>query len=471
MSDNIFFKPAYELGEMVKSQEMTSEELTEKIIERIQRVNPIINAYCTTSFDMARDMAKKADTAVKNGEKLGLLTGIPISIKDLVSIKGVRTTFGSKIFENYIPEENSHVVNKLIDAGCVILGKTNTPEFGFKGVTDNKIFGVSRNPWNLERTPGGSSGGAAAATASGISPLAQGSDGGGSIRHPCSFCGVFGLKPSLGKVAIYPRVAIFAQTLAAIGPITRYVKDAALMLDAMKGPYEGDRMSIPDDKVNYFKEVDEKPKKLRIGYSMNLGFAKVIDEEVEKGVLDGVHKFENFGWMIEESKIKLRRPESPFYTLWTSKIGFYLKSKMKEWGDQIDPDLVQMAELGMTYSGGDVVKAMNNRRKICDIFHNYFKDYDILVTPATAVPAFKLGMMYPSKINGKSVSPTGWQPFSFPFNLTGHPTATIPCGWSSEGLPIGMQIVGKRYDELTVLQVSQAFEEIAPWQDKKPSLN
>ncbi|NVM28936.1 MAG: amidase [Candidatus Helarchaeota archaeon] len=469
--EDICYMSASDMAESIKKQELTSEEITETIIERIEKINPMINAYCTTTFDKAREMAKKADDAVKKGKDLGLLTGIPTSIKDLASIKGVRTTFGSKLFENYIPEENSSFVNKLIDAGCVILGKTNTPEFGFKGVTDNFVFGASRNPWNLERTTGGSSGGAAAAVASGMSPLAQGSDGGGSIRIPSSLCGCYGLKPSLGRVAIYPRLHTFAQTLTVVGPIVRHVKDAALMLDVMKGPHEGDRLSLPLDNVNYLEAIEIKPKKMRIGYSLKLGFAKVVDQEVEKAFLNAIQLFEKLGWTIEESKIKLKRPESPFYTLWTTQIGHFLNPKLKEWRDKIDPELVKLVDIGVTYNGLAITKAMNDRRKLCDTLYTFFKDFDVLVTPTTAVPAFKLGMMYPPTINGRSVSPTGWQPFSFPFNLTGHPAATIPYGWSSEGLPIGLQIVGKRFAEATVLQVSKAFEEVAPWQDKKPEFD
>jgi len=193
--EDICFMPASQMLKAIKNQELTSLEITETIIERIEKINPIINAYCTLTFDLAREMAKKADDAVKKGEKLSPLHGIPTSIKDLNLTRGIRTTFGSKIYENFIPDEDGLCVARLKKAGIVILGKTNTPEFGYAGVTDNKIFGPTKNPWNLKRTPGGSSGGAAAAVASGISPLALGGDGGGSIRHPATFCGIYGIKP------------------------------------------------------------------------------------------------------------------------------------------------------------------------------------------------------------------------------------------------------------------------------------
>lgn len=469
--EDICFMSACDMVDAIRSQELTSEEITETIIDRIEKINPIINAYCTPTFDLAREMAKKADDAAKKGAKLGRLNGVPTSIKDLAMTKGIRTTFGSKIYEHFIPDEDVIYVKRLREAGCVILGKTNTPEFGFKGATDNLIFGITRNPWHLEKTSGGSSGGAAASVASGMGPLAQGSDGGGSIRHPAGFCGVYGIKPSFGRVTIYPRQTLLAQTLSVAGPIVRYVKDAALMLDVMKGFHEGDRFSIPSDNIDYLELMNEKPEKLKIGYTLDLGFAKVIDSDVEKSILNSITKFDEFGWSIEKVKMKLRKPESPFYTFWTIMLAYDLKQKLKEWEDKMDPDLVKLVKVGAGYNGMSLPKAFAARNKVHETIFKIFKEFDILITPTTAVPAFDLGIMFPPKINNINVSPTGWQPFSFPFNLTGNPAASIPCGWSSDGLPIGMQIVGSMFNELKVLQVSKAFEEIAPWQDKKPNFD
>ncbi len=469
--EEICFMSAIDMFEVIRRQELTSVEITETIIERIEKVNPIINAYCTTTFDLARKMAKEADDKVKKGEKLGLLNGIPTSIKDLVAVKGIRTTYGSKIFENHVPDYDDVVVRRLKKEGCVILGKTNTPEFGFKGVTDNLIFGHTRNPWNLDVTSGGSSGGAASAVVSGLGSLAQGSDGGGSIRHPSSFCGTYGLKPSFGRVPIYPHYVPLHLDIAVVGPIVRYVKDAALMLDAMKGPFEGDKASLPKDGFKYIDKISEAPEGLKIGYTLDLGYAKEVDTEVEKNILNSVELFENFGWDVEPVKMKLRKAHLSFTTIWTSVLGYNLKQYLKEWEDKMDPDLVKLIKAGLGYDGTSLPRALAVRAQLYTTIYKVFKDYDILITPSTAIPAFELGSMYPSKINGNNVSPTAWMPFSFPFNLTGHPAASIPSGWSSNGLPIGMQIVGKRFDELTVLQVSKAFEELAPWQDKRPNFS
>ncbi len=460
---------ACDMLKAIKNQELTSQEITEIFIERIEKINPIINAYCTPTFDLARELSKKADDAVKKGEKLGPLHGIPTSIKDLNLTKGIRTTFGSKIYENFIPEEDSLIIKRLKRAGIVILGKTNTPEFGYAGITDNKIFGATKNPWNLERTSGGSSGGAAAAVASGISPLALGSDGGGSIRHPATFCGVYGIKPQFGRVPDYPKRGVsfgFTQS----GPIVRYVEDAALMLDILKGPYELDSNCLPKQDISYFENINQKPNKLKIGYTLNLGYAKIINSDVEKCFINSVQKFESLGWSIESMNLKIRSPFLAFTTLYTASFAYNYKPYLKEWRDKMDPNFIKLIDAGLTYSGLNIMKAMDKRIKFYEKISELFKKYDILLTPTVAVPAFELGMMFPPTINGKGVGPTSWMPFTFPINMTGNPAATIPCGWSKGGLPIGMQIIGPRFDELTVLQVSKAFEEIAPWQDKKPLL-
>ncbi|MFW9825284.1 MAG: amidase [Candidatus Thorarchaeota archaeon] len=469
--EDICFMPAWQMKEKVASQEISSQEITEFIIERIEKINPIVNAYCTTTFDLAREMAKDADERVKKKEKLPNLNGIPTSIKDLMAVKGVRTTQGSRIFENNIAERDSITVKRLKKAGCVILGKTNTPEFGFKGATDNIIFGATLNPWNLEKTSGGSSGGAAVSVASGMGPLAQGSDGGGSIRHPACFCGTYGLKPTFGRVPRDSGAFKIDMGLSVIGPITNYVADAALMLDIMKGPSERDRTSLPNENINYFEHLNEKPKKLKIGYSLDLGFAKVVDPEVKKVVEQSVYTFESFGWDVQKAKFNGTDPSSAFSAHWLVAYGYNFQPFLEEWKDKIDPTLLTWVEAGLRYPASTLPLAMKVRTDFYESVYETFKNYDILVTPTTACAAFELGVAAPTEINGIAVSQTGWQPFTFPFNFTGHPAASIPCGWATGNLPIGMQIVGKRFDELLVLQVSKAFEEIAPWQKKKPYFN
>ncbi|MHA2392540.1 MAG: amidase [Promethearchaeota archaeon] len=483
IKEDICFLPAWEMKEKIFSQEVTSKELTEIIIEKIETVNPIINAYCTPTFDLARELAKKADKAVENGENLGILHGIPISIKDNVDVKGYRTTCGCKLFENFISTIDDISVARLKEAGVVILGKTNLPAFGYKGVTDNLIFGETKNPWQLERTCGGSSGGAAAAAASGISPLALGSDGGGSIRIPSGFCGLYGIKPSFGRI---PHTSMKIEgnlgTLVNKGPLVRYVKDAALMLDALVGANDIDRYSLPKPNYSFYEKVEEKPKNLKIGYAIDLGNLVVIHSEVEKAVINSVEKFEQYDWSVEKSNINLLSTKEllvrgkvrvdnysiPWWIMWTYGLGYFLKPAIEKYRDIMDPELVETAEVGYTFSPEVINLAEIQREIIFDNICKHFKEYDILVTPTLATPAFELGVSSPTKIDGKDAPLGSWSPYTHPFNMSGHPAASIPCGWSSDGLPIGMQIIGKRLDDITVLQVSQAFEEIAPWQDKKP---
>ena len=482
--EEIYFMPAWEMKQKIENQELTSEEITEIIIERIEKINPIINAYCTPTFELARGLAKKADVAVKKGEKLGLLHGIPTSIKDTVDVKGIRTTCGCKAFENYISPSDDIVVKRLKEAGVVILGKTNMPAFGYKGNTDNLIFGETKNPWHLERTAGGSTGGGAAATASGLSPLTQGSDGGGSIRIPSSFCGLYGIKPTFGRI---PHTSVKLEgvmgTFVQKGPLVRYVKDAALMLDALVGADDIDRYSLPKPNYSFYDALEDTPKNLKIGYTIDLGNLEIIHSEVEKSVLNAVKKFEELDWLVEKSNINLLSPgktlrgkvsvenySMTWNIIWAYGIGYFLKPIVEQYGDILDQGLVQLAQFGFQLTPENIYTAEIQREVIYDNVCKHFKDYDILITPTMACPAFELGVSSPTKIDGKEVSLGAWSPYTHPFNMTGHPAASIPCGWSSDGLPIGMQIVGRRFDEVTVLQVSQAFEEIAPWQDKKPKL-
>jgi len=473
--EDICFMSAFEMQEKIKTQELSSFEITETIIDRIIKINPLINAYCTPTFDLAREMAKNADDSIKNGRILGLLTGIPTSIKDLMLTKGVRTTYGSLIHENFIPDEDEVVVKRLKNAGCVILGKTNTPEFGSIGLTNNKVFGETKNPWNIETNSGGSSGGAASSVAAGLGPLALGSDGGGSIRLPSSCCGVYGLKPTFGRIPRYPHDTIAFWTMDHYGPIVRYVEDAALMLNVMKGHHPGDNNSFPDDNIDYTKVLKDKPKKLKIGYSMSLGFGKVLEDEVKESVLNGVQKFEKYDWDVEETKLKIKNPGTAFKTLVSIGYAYDLQKEYNTRPEDLTPDLKASIRLGLDNSAMNIGKARKQRIRTEEVMYQYFKDFDVLITPTTPIPAFKPGWLesgtsFPT-IGKKALSTISWMAYTFPFNMTGLPAASIPSGWTKSGLPIGMQIVGKRFDEKTVLQVSKAFEEVSPWQDKRPILN
>lgn len=469
--EDIYYMSACDMADKIKNGELSSQEITEVIIERIEKINPLINAYCTTTFDIAREMAKKADDAVKKSEKLGMLNGIPTSIKDLMQTKGIRTTYGSKLYENFIPDVDDVAVERLKNAGCVILGKTNTPEFGHLAVTQNYIFGETKNPWHLEKTSGGSSGGAAASVASGMGPLALGSDGGGSIRLPSCFCGVYGLKPTFGRIPRYPPIGITFWSMDHYGPIVRYVDDAALMLNTMKGFHSFDKNTFPGRDIDYLVCLKDKPKNLRIGYSTDIGFIRAIEPEIEKKIIEVAQKFESFGWNVEPAKIKLRKPEFGMNVIASMGYAYDLKKDLEKRREDLSPNLIKIIEAGMSYNSLDIGKALAIRQRVYEVFSRFFENYDILITPTAPVAAFELGIPTIDKIAGKAVSFLGWASFTYPFNMTGLPAASIPCGWTKDGLPIGMQIIGNRYDEKIVLQTSKAFEEMAPWQERVPKFN
>jgi len=487
--DDIVWMSAVDMVDAIKRQDLTSQEATEVIIERIEKINPLINAYCTPTFDIARESAKKADAAVKKGEKLGLLHGIPTSIKDEVETKGVRSTFGTVIFENYIPEEDDIAVARLKDAGMVMLGKTNTPPFGYAPITHNLIFGATKNPWDLTKTPGGSSGGAAAAVAAGLGPIALGGDGGGSIRIPSSFCGTFGIKPTFGRVPhLFAKLGGTAATLSQGGPLVRYVKDAALYLDAVVGPHHSDKFSTPKPNYSFLEKLKEPPKKYKIGYSFDLGNMMVLDKEIKQAVLEGAEKLRQMDWVVEESNLinlkdstkkmlGIKRPKirSPFLVLgiiWASSFSHILDvTKLyKKWQDKMDPTLIEMCKMGEAFSAKDIKVSELQIEMMNENIAEHFKEYDILITPSTPITAVGAEgtLLDLVEVEGKKVSTNAWAAYTYPFNLSGHPAASIPCGWHSNGMPIGMHIVGKRWDEVSILQVAKAYEKLAPWQDKKP---
>jgi len=466
----ICYMSAVEMAEAIKSRKLSPVEVMDAFLSRIERLNPKINAYCTLLAESARTQATEAEKIVMKGEELGPLHGVPFSIKDLTFTKGIRTTFGSRIYENFIPDKDAIVVERLRAAGAIMLGKTNTPEFGFMGVTDNLIFGPTHNPWNLQRHAGGSSGGAAAAVAAGMGPLAQGSDGGGSIRIPSSFCGVFGIKPSFGRV---PRGPGFLDwmTLSHFGPITRTVRDAALAMEVMAGRDDRDRHSLPGTNLRYLSYLEGDLKGLRVAWSPDLGYA-VVDPQVLAANSAAVSIFETLGCKVDAATPDVENPGRTFAFTWAVKFASSYSDKLDEWRDQMNPTLVDIIERGKDRTALEYARSALEREEYCDKMLAFFEDYDLLLTPSTAVPAFDIDKFEVTEIGGIKGSPTlEWTPFTYPFNLTGQPAASVPCGWTDDGLPVGLQIVGRRFEDLTVLRAAAAFEQASPWADRRPPLD
>ncbi|HEX9896812.1 MAG TPA: amidase [Dehalococcoidales bacterium] len=463
---------AMQLRRAIKSRRLSPVEVVDAVLERIDRINPKINAYCTLVPESARAEAKKAERKVMKGEPLGPLHGVPISIKDLSFTKGIRTTGGSKMYENFVPDQDAVFVERLKAAGAIILGKTNTPEFGWIGITTNPVFGTSRNPWNTDYTTGGSSGGAAAAVAACLGPIAQGSDGGGSIRIPSSFCGVYGLKPSFGRVPASPCFPGLWEGLSVTGPIARTVPDAVLMLEVMSGYDARDFYSIPQKASRYLSAVRGEPnlKGLKIAWTVDMGYA-VVDKQVKQAIEAAMKVFEKLGCLVEEAHPDAADPQAAFSTQVASAVAAQLYDELPQWGKQFDPGLAAYVERSKDILARDYVKARMKHLEYWDKVRVFFDKYDLLLTPVLAVPPFPVGIYGPTEINGQRVSSIAWMPFTYPFNITGQPAASVPCGFTRDGLPVGLQIVGRRYDEASVLKASVAFERAKPWADKYPPLD
>jgi len=457
-----------EMADAIKSKRLSPVEIMDAALYRIEELNPKVNAYCTLVAESARKQAIEAETAVIRGEELGPLHGVPVSIKDLIFTKDIRTTGGSKIYENSIPQQDAIVVERLKAAGAIVIGKTNTSEFGWAAITHNPLFGATHNPWNPELAAGGSSGGAAASIALSMGSLAIGSDAAGSIRIPSSFCGVFGFKPSFGRVPQYPNFPGW-ETLSHIGPITRTVQDAALAMEVIAGRDDRDRFSLPDTGLRYLPFLNGDLKGLRIAWSQDIGYS-IVDPQVLKVTEAAVKTFALLGSTIEAARPEFRSPEKAYSSYIGIRLGVVLQDKMEEWGDRIDARLARFVEQNRNKSATEYIRACFELLEYWGEIRPFFEKYDLLLTPTVAVSPFELNSYGPREIAGSKVSPLGWMPFTYPFNITGQPAASIPCGWTDDGLPIGLQIVGRRFDDVTVLRAAAAFEYALPWADRRPPL-
>ena len=448
---------ATELVERYRKKELSPVEVAKATLARIEKLNPVLNAFNLISSEIL-ESAKASEARWQRGEPKGLLDGVPASVKDLLLTKGWPTLRGSKTVDAKGPwNDDAPTVARLREHGAVLLGKTTTPEFGWKGVTDSPLTGITRNPWNPAKTPGGSSGGAAAALASGMGPLALGTDGGGSIRIPCSFTGLFGLKPSFGRVPAWP-LSPFG-TVAHVGPMTRSVADAALMLNVISLPDARDWHGLPYDPRDYRTGLEQGIRGLRVAYSSNLGYADV-DPEVAGIVKAAVKVFEDLGARVEEKHPGFPNADGIFRTHWFSGAAFLLKDFTSEKKKLIDPGLVEVAEQGAKITTTELLDAAMKRGALGTHMNLFHRDYDVLVTPTLAVAAFDVGQEYPGAAKGARW--TDWTPFSYPFNLTQQPAASIPCGLTKAGLPVGLHIVGPRYADALVLRVARAFETARP---------
>ena len=467
MRNGVVFASATELVRLFRQRELSPVEVAQATLERINFVNPKVNAFVAVTSDLALEQAMAAEDAYAGAVEPGPLAGVPVSIKDLTPTKGVRTARGSLLDPEWIPEEDAPVVARLRAAGAVILGKTNTPELGWKGDSDNRVFGPTFNPWRLDRTAGGSSGGAGAAVAAGMGPLAQGSDGAGSIRIPASFCGIFGFKQSFGLVPQYPASAV--GDLSHLGPMTRTVADAALMLNAMVGEDPRDRLSWSSG-VDYLQGLDEGISGFRVAWSATLGYASV-ESEVLAATERAVAFFTDLGAIVEERDPGIPDPADMIDVMWSGAMAGYFQGRLPEVRELLDPGLLAVVDRTAQLSAGALGNALQRRNAYCAAMNAFMEDYDLLLTPTLPVSAFTAGRDEPDGWRRETMAPLDWTPFTYPFNMTGQPAATVPCGFDSEGLPIGLQIVGRWKDDRRVLRAAAALEAAMPWRDVIPPLD
>jgi aspartyl-tRNA(Asn)/glutamyl-tRNA(Gln) amidotransferase subunit A len=468
VNESIAYLSASELRTLYSAKTLSPVEATRAILDRIERLNPALNAFTIITAELALKQARAAEQAYFVGEAPPL-AGIPTSIKDLTPTRGIRTARGSLIDPNWVPEEDGPVVERLYAAGVVMLGKTNTPELGWKGDSGNRVFGPSFNPWDLTKTPGGSSGGAAAAVAAGLGPLALGSDGAGSIRIPAAFCGIFGFKQSFGLVSQYPPSAV--GDLSHLGPMTRTVRDAAMMLNAMAGADARDRLSWSSG-VDYTRDLDAGVRGLRIAWSPTLGYAQVASDILEITERAAM-AFRELGCEVEHVNPTVPDPATIIDVMWSGSMAGYFSGRLDDVRALLDPGLLAMIERAASLSAADMAHALQLRNTYYTGMRQFMEmqRFDLLLTPTLPVTAFTAGLDEPNGWQRSTLSPLDWTPFTFPFNLTGQPAATVPCGVDRSGLPVGLQLVGRWRDDGTVLRAAAAFESAMPWRDLRPPLD
>jgi len=461
---DVAYTSAASLLDLYRRKVLSPVDVTRLLLDRLDALQPRINAFCIIDHEGALAAARASEEHWMSGGEFGPLDGVPVTIKDLMLMRGFPTRRGSRLVDpNQNWSEDAPAVSRLREAGAVILGKTTTPEFGWKALGDSPLTGITRNPWDLARTPGGSSAGAAAACVAGIGPLHLGSDGAGSIRIPCAFTGLFGLKPSFGRVPAYPLSPM--GLLAHIGPIARTVADASLMLTVLCGPDHRDPYALPSGDRNYLEGLEGGVRGWRIAYSPTLGYARV-DPEIAAAVRDAVRQFEALGAVVEEVDAIFPSPREALFTLWAAGAANLLGAYSSDRRALVAPGLLATAAEGARISAVDYLGADLVRTALGQQMAEFHQKYDLLLTPTMPIPALPVGQ----DLNDPATERhwIDWSPFSYPFNMTRQPAASIPCGLTRSGLPIGLQIVGPLYADDRVLRAARAFETTQP--QRRPPL-
>jgi aspartyl-tRNA(Asn)/glutamyl-tRNA(Gln) amidotransferase subunit A len=465
-SDELIHLSASELRRLYRSREVSPVDVTRAILDRIDKLNDSLNAFVTVAHEDALRQARRAERELAADPADKPLLGVPVSFKDLTPTRGIRTTRGSLLWQDWVPDFDAPVVERARAAGAIVLGKTNTCEFGWKGDAGNRLVGPTYNPWNRARTAGGSSGGAAAAVAAGMGPIAQGTDGAGSTRIPASFCAVLGLKPSFGLIPYHPASAV--ELFAHIGVITRTVLDAALFIDATAGPDARDRLSLNATGIDFCRAARTRPDRLTIAWSADLGHVEV-EQEVRDATAGAAGVFDELGHAVTEVAPPFDDPYPAVDVIWSAAHAAMHEDDFELVRECLDPGRVAVIEVGRRTRGIDVASATMRVAAICEQIRRFFDGYDLLLTPTVPLTAFAAGLDHPGSLGDSATTYLSWTPFTYPFNLTGQPAASVPCGFASNGLPVGIQLVGRWREDEKVLQAAAAFEDARPWAHFRPA--
>ena len=465
----ICFMTARDLVQAIRERELSAREVMVAHLEQIESYNPKVNAIVTLLPERALESADRADQAVAQGEALGQLHGLPIAHKDLFPTKGIRTTFGSPIFADFVPEQDALIVERIRSAGALTIGKTNTPEFGTGSQTYNEVFGVTRNPYDLSKTCGGSSGGAAVALACGMIPIADGGDTGGSLRNPANYCNVVGFRPSPGRVPSWPSLAGWA-TLTVQGPMARTVGDVALLLSAMAGPDPCSPISIAESGEVFRRPLDRDFEGVRVAWSPDFGELPVAPR-VTAVLEKQCQMFEQLGCQVEQAHPDFAGADEAFKVLRAWEYELSYGDLLDSHPGQMKDTVVWNVEEGRKLTGPQIGRAERRRTELYQRVREFMEEYEFMLFPVSQVPPFDVKQLYVTEVNGVEMGTyIDWMKSCYNISVLGLPAISVPCGFTEEGLPVGLQIVGRLHDDWGVLQLAHAFEQATGFWRTRPSI-
>ena len=464
MNDDLHYLSAIELRKAMLSKRLSPVELMKQTLGRLERVEPALNSFVSIMADEAMESAKSAEKAIMAGDAVGSLHGIPISIKDLVDVKGVKTSFGSQVSSDGVAKDDAPCVERIRAAGACIVGKTTTSEFGCKPIGDSPLTGITRNPWDLSKTPGGSSCGAASSVAAGVTPFAVGTDGGGSVRIPASFSGLFGLKAQFGRVPIFPTSA--TPTLAHVGPLSRTVRDGALLLEIMSGFDFRDCGSLRERVPGYVGACEMPVKGMRVAWSPTLGYA-TPSAEVLQITEAAVDTFRKLGCEVVTVERLIEDPFDLWSTEFYTGVATRLRDRLLTKRELFDPAVAGLLDESLNLSIEKYYANVFKRYELREKMRRFFDKFDLLLTPSLPVVAFEVGINVPPELPGRNIF--SWVSYTYPFNLTGQPAASVPCGFTADNLPVGLQLVARCNGETDLFRAAAAYEEAQPWAHSRPS--